>query len=100
MKQTHQQLWGNCRYWKWHFIYRCAEDPRLVVPMRHRWLGYTLNFAHRSASRFAPCIVLAIIVPPMVSIRDGRHQDLPLSIGLSCLFAFLLVFIASRLGRD
>lgn len=25
------------------------EDPRIVVPRRIRWAGWTLNFAHRAA---------------------------------------------------
>ena len=32
-------------YWKWGVFYFNPNDPRIVVPKRIEWLGWTLNFA-------------------------------------------------------
>ncbi len=41
------RLWANPR--NWGLVYRCAEDPRVIVPRRYRWMGWTINFAHALA---------------------------------------------------
>ena len=35
----------------WHFwlFYVNPDDARILVPKRHEWMGWTLNFAHREA---------------------------------------------------
>ena len=43
------KLWQDLSNWKWGIIYRCAEDPRVIVPRRWRWGGWTLNFDHPRA---------------------------------------------------
>lgn len=93
-------LWQDPKHWKWRLIYSCPQDPRIVVPERFRWMGYTLNFAHRSALLLAAVIVLVIIVPSLTVLRQGQAQDLPLTIGFSFVFAIALVFIVSRVGRN
>jgi hypothetical protein len=41
-----EQLWADPSHW--HLgIYSCKADPRIWVPKRPRWAGWTLNFAHR-----------------------------------------------------
>ena len=32
-------------YWKWGVFYFNPNDPRIFVPKRIEWLGWTLNFA-------------------------------------------------------
>jgi len=32
-------------YWKWGVLYCNPNDPRIIVPKRIEWLGWTLNFA-------------------------------------------------------
>jgi uncharacterized membrane protein len=44
-----ERLWQDPRCWSPIGIYRCPLDPRIVVPKRIRWAGWTLNFAHRAA---------------------------------------------------
>ena len=38
------RLWA--RPGNWSIVYRCAEDPRVIVPRRFPWMGWTINFAH------------------------------------------------------
>jgi len=32
-------------YWKWGMFYYNPYDPRIMVPKRIPWMGWTLNFA-------------------------------------------------------
>ncbi len=39
----------NPENYKWGIFYFNRNDRRFIVPKRIRWLGWTLNFAYRSA---------------------------------------------------
>ena len=61
----------------WSIVYRCAEDPRIIVPRRQRWMGWTINFAHPQAwlvvfltvaMAMGPFLVLLIIGIVLVPI--------------------------------
>lgn len=58
-----ERLWQDPANWSPPGIYRCAEDPRLIVPKRRRWAGWTLNFAHRGA-----WLVFAGSVGPLLAL--------------------------------
>ncbi len=49
----------------WGFIglYNCADDPRIIVPKRVKWTGYTINFAHSAGIPVLLAILLAIGAP-------------------------------------
>ncbi|MDB5228587.1 MAG: hypothetical protein JWN78_2780 [Bacteroidota bacterium] len=36
----------NDKYYKWYIFYYNPEDPRLFVPKRIAWTGWSLNFAN------------------------------------------------------
>lgn len=38
------RLWAKPN--NWSIVYRCVEDPRVIVPRRRRWMGWTINFAY------------------------------------------------------
>jgi hypothetical protein len=84
-----ERLWHDPRHWVAPGIYRCAADPRIIVPKQWRWMGWTLNFAHRSAwlvllgamallvgpvlivgltSRLTGATVLAILAPSILLV--------------------------------
>ncbi len=44
-----EKLWRDKANWTWGVIYHCQEDPRVIVPRRWRWGGWTLNFSHPRA---------------------------------------------------
>ena len=51
MNREHiEKLWRDKGNWTWGVIYHCREDPRVVVPRRYRWGGWTLNFSHPGAA--------------------------------------------------
>jgi uncharacterized membrane protein len=45
-KEELEALWSKSSSWKLGMVYYCKEDPRAIVPRRHRWLGWTINCAH------------------------------------------------------
>ncbi|MEI6035836.1 MAG: hypothetical protein WCS65_16340 [Verrucomicrobiae bacterium] len=66
MKSTPYDIyWNNRKNWKWHLIYACKEDLRIIVPKRPTWAGRTLNFAHPKSFLVLFLTVLAIAAPAM-----------------------------------
>jgi hypothetical protein len=73
MKFTAEQLetfWRDPANWR-SGIYRCAADPRVIVPKRVKWMGWTINFAHRSAWPVLLAMVLILAGPFVLLTRSG-----------------------------
>ena len=60
---TYDTYWNDAQNWKWHLIYVCKDDPRVIVPKKPKWTGRTLNFAHRKAFIVLLITILAIAIP-------------------------------------
>src|SRR5262245_54516395 len=60
---TLDRLWANPGNWRRGIIYVCKDDPRLIVPKRPKWGGWTLNFAHASAWLLLLSMLLSILIP-------------------------------------
>ena len=45
IKNKSRRIKVNSDYWKWGIFYFNPDDPRIIVPKRLEWLGWTLNFA-------------------------------------------------------
>jgi len=67
-----ERLWQDPQYWKPPGSYRCAADPRLVVPKRQRWRGWTINFAHRTAWLVLLGSIVVAVGPLLVILLTGR----------------------------
>jgi uncharacterized membrane protein len=67
-----ERLWQDPRHWKPAGIYRCAADPRLIVPKRRRWAGWTLNFAHRAAWLVLFGSIVVAVGPALLILAVGR----------------------------
>jgi hypothetical protein len=86
-----EQLWQDPRYWTPPGIYQCAADPRVIVPKRRRWAGWTLNFAHRSAWLVLLGAALVAVGPTLIVLAIGPPNAVAvfaavaLSIVLLCL---------------
>lgn len=89
---THDEaeaLRGNVKNWHWGIVYKCQQDPRLIV--RNRFVfGWTWNFGH-------PKVVVGIILTaafvlgvPYLLAASGIAT---LSAVLTAFFACLLVVI-------
>ena len=100
MTDNSDRLWLNPKHWKWHFFYVCHQDPRIVVPERHKWMGWTFNFGHRSAFLLLAVLALGLIVPSLDAVLSGQIQKLPLTLSFSLIFTVVLIFVVSRVGRN
>ena len=52
--------WEDAANWNRDGSYRCASDPRLIVPKRSG-VGWTINVAHRRAQAAMVLVVLAVV---------------------------------------
>ncbi len=69
---TLDKLWSDPANWRGG-IYSCQADPRIIVPKRIKWMGWTMNFAHRSAwIRLAVGIAVAIVPLFLSKAYDNR----------------------------
>jgi hypothetical protein len=67
-----EQLWQDPRHWTAGVIYHCAADPRVIVPRRWRWGGWTLNFAHPSAWLVLLAAVAVLVGPLLIVAATSR----------------------------
>jgi Family of unknown function (DUF5808) len=66
-----EACWKDPENRKWG-VYYCKADPRVIVPKRLKWMGWTINFALPSAIPLM-LLTLAIVVVPILFVRawDG-----------------------------
>jgi len=91
------RLWADEGNWTVLGLYRCRQDPRIIVPKKIRGLGWTFNIAHagtiKGMSIFVLMIILAI-VPPLFVCWSGL-DDL-LSIAGSVIVSIVLLCAAGH----
>ena len=58
-----EQRWQDPANWRAGSIYSCQDDPRVVVPKKQRWRGWTINFAHPQAIPTLIIIILIAVLP-------------------------------------
>jgi hypothetical protein len=63
------RLWARPE--NWSIVYRCAEDPRVIVPRRRQWMGWTINFAHPLAGLVLLSSLAIVIGPVFVLLGMG-----------------------------
>jgi len=87
------RLWADDKHWNRWGVYCCAEDPRLIVPKRIRWTGWTANIAHgfsvKALALFALILVLALA--PLLAVLLFQKQPTWLSIGIAVALSLGLV---------
>lgn len=84
--------------WTLGVVYRCADDPRIVVRNLLPF-GWTWNFAHRRVWLAIALAIFALLGPIAVAVRVGVESRGALAaIVLLSLSAIMLV--AHRAARD
>ena len=63
-----EELWTDPGNWTWGVIYHCPEDPRVIVPRRWRWGGWTLNFGHPKAGLAGVAAFVLAVAPGMLTL--------------------------------
>jgi len=83
------RLWADPK--NWHIVYQCVNDPRVIVPRRRRWMGWTINFAHPLAWPVLALCVAVAVGPALVLLPFGI-MSVPL------LIAALVASVAVLVG--
>jgi hypothetical protein len=93
------RLWQDPRFWSPIGIYRCPLDPRIVVPRRIRWAGWTLNFAHRAAWLVLLGSVVLAAGPTLLVVLRGRASQLQVILVTAASVALLVALSAWEASR-
>lgn len=77
MSDRLQQLWADPANWRSVGYYYCKEDPRIIVPKKHKWMGWTMNFARPMA---IPTIVLIglLAAGPIIWLTINGYTNKPI----------------------
>jgi len=69
-KEELETLWADKDNGRWGAIYYCKNDPRLVVPKRIKWMGWTVNCAYPwLAIGFIIFIIFAASLPFIIELK-------------------------------
>jgi len=87
------RLWADDRHWNRWGVYRCAEDPRLIVPKRIRWTGWTANIAHGFSVKAVALFILILVLAlaPLLSVVLFQEQPTWLSVIIAVAVSLGLV---------
>jgi hypothetical protein len=73
------RLWADDKHWNRWGLYNCSRDPRLIVPKRIKWTGWTANTAHgfsfKALLLFAAILILALA--PLAVVIFQRQPTWP-----------------------
>ena len=99
-KEELETLWRDKDNWLWGAIYYCKKDPRLVVPKRLKWTGWTMNFAYPwRAIGLIIFILLAASLPFIIEFKLNVATPVVICITLAVialLIIGLLAYLSSR----
>src|SRR5262249_47996494 len=87
----HNQKWG---------VYYCKADPRVIVPKRVKWTGWTINAARPSAIP-AMLLMVALLALPgaIVRVLGGGNRGFLVAIAASISVVCLLCAYLSSMKR-
>jgi hypothetical protein len=93
-----EALWNDRRHWKWG-VYYCKADPRVIVPKRWKWMGWTINAAHPSSILVVLVLVaLCLGAPILIAKANGGGPSVvmvSLAIGIAAL-CLICAYLSSR----
>jgi hypothetical protein len=90
-KDPHNRKWG---------VYYCRADPRVIVPRRFKWMGWTVNAARPSAIPVLLFMIALLVVPLEVVRAHGGGTVISMLTGAaSIVVVCLLSAYLSSSGR-
>ena len=93
---TLDKLWADHNNWRAGIVYVCRDDPRLIVPKRPKWGGWTPNLAHPVGWITLLVCLLSIIVPTACFAAVGlAFAALPLVLFVGLFWCILGWFFSS-----
>ncbi len=92
-KDELDRLWADDRHWNRRGLYNCSQDPRLIVPKRITWTGWTANIAHGFSVRALGLFVLIMVLAlaPLAAAILLQKQPTWLSVGIAVAVSLTLV---------
>lgn len=83
--------WRDPRNRKWGIFYHCKADPRVIVPKRLKWLGWTINAARPSAIPVVLLLLAIVAVPLLIVEATGAGSGIKLVTGAASIAVLCLV---------
>jgi len=72
-------------------VYYCKTDPRVIVPRRFKWMGWTINFARPGAIPVLLGIIALLIVPSAIVRASGGGTAIVSITGVASILAVVLL---------
>ncbi len=97
-RDVFERLWCDPNHWRAGMVYYCPEDPRVIVPRRLRWMGWTMNFAHPHVFLW---LVLTIVIPtgPFLLLVACSVRSLLAYVVVLGVSIFALMLLSHRLSN-
>ena len=90
-----EKLWADKDNWLWDTIYYCKNDPRLVVPKRIKWTGWTVNFAYPwRAIGFIVFILFAASLPFIIELKLNLATPVVICVTLAVIAVLIIKLFA------
>ena len=93
------RLWADPANWT-ALVYRCPEDPRVFVPKRRPWLGWTINFGHPFGWLALAACIVAAVGPAIYLVLTGHTSPIQIFVVTSVAVFALILFCAWDASRD
>ena len=93
-----ENCWKDPRNRKWGLFYYCKADPRVIVPKRLKWMGWTINTARPSAVPVVLLLLAIVAVPLLIAKAMGAGTGTRLVTGAAAITVLCLVcaYLSSR----
>ncbi len=93
-----EACWRDSRNRKWGVFYYCKADPRVIVPKRLKWMGWTINAARPSAIPAVLFLIAIIVVPIFIATAKGAGYGIVLITGAAAItvVCLLCAYLSSR----
>jgi hypothetical protein len=97
-RQELETLWKDPRNRKWGMFYYCKADPRVIVPKRPKWMGWTVNAARPLAIPASLLLIslVAGLTTVVILLRAGPLPVLLTLAGSTAVVCLLCAYLASR----
>jgi len=97
-RQEIETCWKDPRNRKWGVFYYCKADPRVIVPKRLKWMGWTVNAARPSAIPVVLLLLAILAVPEFIVAAKGAGIGLQLITGAAAIavVCLLCAYLSSR----
>ena len=98
-KEELKNLWQDKKSWKFWGIYLQKKDPRIIVPTRLKWTGWTVNFGHPIRAFIAILISIIIALGPTLLLVFFGPLDVFSLIVTMVVTIFILIALAAWLAK-